>query len=196
MCSRVASQRLRVPRFLLHPEGEVPAFMRVPRFPLHREGEVPAFIRRLSEPPQQRIRSASSSQATCEKDVLVQAQIGDQLFQVAVLVLELLQPPQLTHAEPAIELLPTIERLLRDPHPTDHLGHRRPRLRLLQRIGNLFLGVPGLLHGMLLDHGVHDAGKLTLKMDEERGGRHVQKRSRSQKLYRLELRCRELFLAL
>lgn len=43
------------------------------------------------------------------KDVFVQAQIGDQLLQVVVLVLELLQPPQLAHAQPAIELLSAIE---------------------------------------------------------------------------------------
>ena len=40
--------------------------LRVPRFLLHPEGEDPAFIRRPSEPLQQRIRSASSSQAMCE----------------------------------------------------------------------------------------------------------------------------------
>ena len=93
-----------------------------------------------------------------------------QLLQIAVLVLELLQPPQLAHAEPAIELLPAIERLLRDPHPTDHLGDRRPRLRLLQRVRNLLFAVPVLLHGSLLVQGVHDAGKLTFKMDEKIGG--------------------------
>jgi hypothetical protein len=38
---------LRVPRFLIQPEGEFPAFMRVPRFLIQPEGEFPAFIRPL-----------------------------------------------------------------------------------------------------------------------------------------------------
>src|SRR5205823_3807010 len=64
-----------------------------------------------------------------------------------VLFLDLLQPPQLAGAQPAIKLLPTIECLLRDPHPPNDLRHRRPRLRLLQRERNLLLGEPALLHG-------------------------------------------------
>ena len=58
--------RLTCPRTLIQRRLEPVRLMRVPRFLLHPEGEVPAFIRRLSEPPRQRIRSASSSQATCE----------------------------------------------------------------------------------------------------------------------------------
>ena len=38
--------------------------MRVPRFLLHLQGEYPAFIRRLFGPPRQRIRPASSSRAS------------------------------------------------------------------------------------------------------------------------------------
>ena len=49
------------------------------------------------------------------EDVLVQAQVRDQLLELAVLVLELLQPPQLADAEPAVHLLPAVERLLRNP---------------------------------------------------------------------------------
>jgi len=48
---------------------------------------------------------------------------------------------------PAAELRRLEERLLRNPHPPDDLRHRRPRLRLLQREGNLLLGKPALLHG-------------------------------------------------
>ena len=40
--------------------------LRVPRFLLHFQGEYPAFIRRPFRPPRQRIWPASSSQATCE----------------------------------------------------------------------------------------------------------------------------------
>src|SRR4051812_19546320 len=79
--------------------------------------------------------------------MLVQAEVGDQLLQLAVLVLELLQPSQLPGAKPAVKLLPAVKRLLRNPHPTDHFRHRRPGLRLLQREGDLLFGVPALLHG-------------------------------------------------
>ena len=79
--------------------------------------------------------------------MLIQAEIGDQLLQLAVFVLELLQAPQLAGTKPAIQLLPAVERLLRNPHPPDDLGHRRSRLRLLQGEGNLLLGEPTLLHG-------------------------------------------------
>jgi hypothetical protein len=58
------------------------------------------------------------------QDRIVQAQVRDELLQLAVLVLELLDPPQLADAQPAIRLLPAVERLLRYPHPTDDLGHR------------------------------------------------------------------------
>ena len=96
--------------------------------------------------------------------MLVQAQVGDQLFELSVLILELLQAPQLANAETTVNLLPSVERLLRIPstafptmlriagtlggsaHPADDLGHRRARLRLLQREGDLLVRVPRLLH--------------------------------------------------
>ena len=69
--------------------------------------------------------------------MLVQAQIRDELLQFAVLVLELLDPPQLADAQPAIHLLPAVERLLRSPQKTDDLGHRRAPFCPLQRKRNL-----------------------------------------------------------
>jgi hypothetical protein len=45
----------------------------------------------------------------------IEAEIGDKLRELAVLVLELLQPTQLAGAEPAIQLPPAVERLLRNP---------------------------------------------------------------------------------
>ena len=75
--------------------------------------------------------------------------------------LEQLQPPQLADAEPAIDLLPAIKRLLGNPHRPDHLGHRRARLRLLQRERDLLLAVPRLLNRQLLPRG-SSQGRKTL----------------------------------
>ncbi len=47
--------------------------------------------------------------------MLVQTQVRDQLLELAVLLLEQLQAPYLADAEAAINLLPAVERLLRDP---------------------------------------------------------------------------------
>lgn len=47
--------------------------------------------------------------------MLVQAQVRNELLQLAVLVLELLHPPKLAYAKPAIHLLPAVEGLLRIP---------------------------------------------------------------------------------
>lgn len=51
-------------------------------------------------------------------------------------------------------------------HPAQNFGHRRARLRLLQRERNLLLSVPRLLHGSISSKGSRDAGKLTFS----RGG--------------------------
>jgi len=97
--------------------------------------------------------------------VLVQAQVGNQVFQLPVLVLKLLQAPQLADAEIAVHLLSTVERLLRDSHSPDHFGHWRTGFRLLQREGNLLVRVPRFLHFQLLAQRLLKAGKLSLKMD-------------------------------
>ena len=47
--------------------------------------------------------------------MLVRTQVRDELPQLAVLILELLDPPQLADPQPAIHLLPAVERLLRHP---------------------------------------------------------------------------------
>ncbi|QXQ08448.1 M24 family metallopeptidase [Sphingosinicellaceae bacterium] len=60
--------------------------------------------------------------------------------------------------------------MLGNPHPPDHLSHRRARLGLPQRVRNLLLSIPALLHGLLLLAGGHNAGKLSLKPEEENGG--------------------------
>ena len=56
--------------------------------------------------------------------MLVQAQIRDELLELAILVLKLLDPPQLADVKPAIHLLSTVEHLLRHAHPTNDLGYR------------------------------------------------------------------------
>lgn len=47
--------------------------------------------------------------------MLVEAEVGDQLLQLAVLLLEPLQTPQLADTEPTVHLLPAAERLLGNP---------------------------------------------------------------------------------
>jgi hypothetical protein len=49
--------------------------------------------------------------------MLVQAEISNQSFELPVLVLQLLEPSQLTNTQPAVKLLPAVKRLLRNPHP-------------------------------------------------------------------------------
>lgn len=80
------------------------------------------------------------------QDMLVQAQVRNQLFQLPVLVLELLHLPQLADAKPAVHFLSAVEGLLRYPHPADHVGNRCARLRLLQCKRNLLFCVPRFLH--------------------------------------------------
>ena len=57
---------LTCPRTLIQRLLEPAMVMMVPRFLLHFQGEYPAFIRQPFGPPPQRIRPASSSQAMCE----------------------------------------------------------------------------------------------------------------------------------
>ena len=52
----------------------------------------------------------------------VQAQVGHELLQLAVLFFKLLETPQFRDTEPDVLLLPTVERLLRNPHLSGDLG--------------------------------------------------------------------------
>lgn len=79
--------------------------------------------------------------------MLVEAEVRNELLELAILVLELLQAPQLAHTKPAVQLLPAIKGLLADTHSAQHLGDRRARLGLLQRERNLLLGELRFLHG-------------------------------------------------
>lgn len=99
------------------------------------------------------------------QNMLVQAQVRDELLQFAVLVLELLDPPQLADAQPAIHLLPAVECLLLHAHPADDLRHRRARLCLLQRKRNLLFRVPRLLHVLAPCAQASKGRKLSLSSD-------------------------------
>ena len=100
---------------------------------------------------------------------LVERQVSDQPLELGLLIFELAQTPHLRRHQPRIKLLPPIKRLLRNPYPTGHLSDRRAGHRLLQHVRNLLLGVPRLIHGLLLLIGGHTAGKLSLKPQEGNG---------------------------
>ncbi len=63
---------------------------------------------------------------------LIQRQLGHQTLELGVLVLELLQPSRLAGLQAAIDPLPAIKRVLRDPHPAAELGARNAEFVLLQ----------------------------------------------------------------
>jgi hypothetical protein len=86
-----------------------------------------------------------------------------------VLVLKLLQRVQFAHPKPAVERRPAVKHLLRKPHSAQSLSHRRSRLRLLQRIGNLLFCRSTLLHGMPLQHEGHMTGKRSFKPEQTIG---------------------------
>src|SRR5579859_122457 len=69
----------------------------------------------------------------------VQRQISHDLLELAVLLLQLLQPLHLRWHQPRILLPPRIERRLADPRLATHLSDRRALLRLAQNVGNLTL---------------------------------------------------------
>ena len=94
---------------------------------------------------------------------------GQQLA-LPVLVLKLLQPAQFAHPKPAVERLPAVKHLLRKLHSAQSLSHRRSRLRLLQRIGNLLFWRATLLHGMRLQHEGHMTAKRSFKTEKRSGG--------------------------
>src|SRR5262249_14920972 len=80
--------------------------------------------------------------------LLVEAQVGDELAEALVLLLQLLEPAQLGDAHPAEPLLPAIEGGLADAQLADDVRHGRAGLLLPQGERDLFFGIPGLLHGL------------------------------------------------
>jgi hypothetical protein len=71
------------------------------------------------------------------------------LLDLAVLLIELLQPAQLRHAHAADLLLPGINRCLRDPDLATDLLNRVPNVSIVQCKSDLLLGELALLHGEL-----------------------------------------------
>jgi hypothetical protein len=94
----------------------------------------------------------------------VETQIGQELLQAGVLILKLLELPDLIGLQTRVLLLPTVKRLLGNPHLAGHIGHGHPELRLLQHHHNLRDRKPFPLHGKLLDPKGQFAGKLSLPM--------------------------------
>lgn len=105
--------------------------------------------------------------------LLVRAQLNHKLLGLAVPLFGQLRAPQLAGAEIAVYVLPTVDRLLRDPHPADPLRHRRIRIRLLQRERDLLLNMHFLLHVGHLARRHQRAGKLSLSMHEKTGRNSV-----------------------
>lgn len=66
-------------------------------------------------------------------------------------------------AETTVHRLSVVERLLRNPHSPDELGHQHAGFRLPQREGNLLVCVPRFLHFRLLGRRLLKAGKLSLQ---------------------------------
>jgi hypothetical protein len=81
---------------------------------------------------------------------LVQAEIGHQLLQLAVLLLELTKPLHLRRRQPAVLVPPVVERRLADPGLAAHLRYRRALLSLPQDEGDLALAELRLLHRKIL----------------------------------------------
>lgn len=64
------------------------------------------------------------------QDHLIERQIGDQLFELAILLLQLSQPPDLGDRHLAILLTPDIVRRFADLERPRDFGNRRPGLHL------------------------------------------------------------------
>lgn len=82
--------------------------------------------------------------------VLSSRDVRDQLLHLAVLLLELLQPPQLGDPQAPVELLSPKERTLGDLHLPTHLCDRGSGLHVAQRHGDPLLAVAALPHAGLL----------------------------------------------
>ena len=84
------------------------------------------------------------------QDGLIQGQIGHELLESTVLVLQLPQSPILGNCHLAVPLAPDVVGRLADPDGPCDLGNGRARIDLPQRGGNLFLRKLALLHAFLL----------------------------------------------
>ena len=78
---------------------------------------------------------------------LVQRQLGNDLFQLGVLILKLFQLTHLVCLQTGIYLLPAIEGLLGDPDLAAYVAYGHPSGDLLQQRRNLLDRKALLLHG-------------------------------------------------
>jgi hypothetical protein len=78
---------------------------------------------------------------------LVEAQVSDQSLKRHVLLLQLLQPPQLAHAETGILLFPTKIGLLGDAKLAADVADLGSRFDLTKRVDDLFLAGSSPWHG-------------------------------------------------
>ena len=79
--------------------------------------------------------------------LLVQAEVGHQLLQLAIILLQDPEPPYLRHTHALELILPPVEDLLADAHLASDLCCRRAVIRLAQAERNQLQSVPGTLHG-------------------------------------------------
>src|SRR5690606_32675680 len=80
------------------------------------------------------------------QDVLVEREVGDEALEPRVLLFELPQPAQLTHAQVRELPLPDAERRLADAQLPADIAHRCPALRLADGVGDLLFRILRPLH--------------------------------------------------
>jgi hypothetical protein len=111
------------------------------------------------------------SQRRLLQDPQVQGLIGYQFLQLGILSFQILQAPDLVHFQTRVPLLPSIERLLGNPHLADQLRHRPSHLSLLQRPDHLFHRRSLPLHGKTSSPTPGFCRELTFKVDQKMGDR-------------------------
>jgi hypothetical protein len=88
---------------------------------------------------------------TILQDRLVQAELGHELLEPSVLVVKLLQLPDLVRLHPRVLTLPSVKRLFRNPDLPDHVQEGHPELGLLEHRHDLLNRKSNPLHGKLTD---------------------------------------------
>jgi hypothetical protein len=84
------------------------------------------------------------------KNVPIERQVRDDLFQFAVFVTQQSQLSELLQAEPSELLLPPVERLLADAEPATDFGNFLAAFDLVQRVDDFFVGAAFARHRLRL----------------------------------------------
>ena len=103
--------------------------------------------------------------------MLVKREIGNELFERAVLVRQLAQAVQFGHAHPSEAFLLAGAGVLADAGLAAYLRYRHARFGLTQRIHDLLVGKGRLLHGLVLPELLT---MLAYGLDQDRGSRSLQ----------------------